>query len=252
MSFLKAIQENKKTNRKAFALLLDPDKLDTGRCRRIVRSGAESGVSFFFVGGSLITNSFLPEVINIIRSESDIPAILFPGSPLQIDTSADGVLFLSLISGRNAEFLIGQHVLAAPILKNASMEIIPTGYILVDCGTPTSVSYMSNTMPVPYEKSVIATSTALAGEMLGLKLIYLDGGSGARKPVSVDMIAAVSQTVSVPVVAGGGLDTSAKAATALKAGADLVVIGNAAENNPSIVYEIGEKVNLFNTVVSGK
>lgn len=252
MSFLKVIQESKKRSEKSFALLLDPDKLNQKKCEAIVKAGVESQVSFFLVGGSLITNTFLPEVIQIVKAESEVPVILFPGSPLQIDNSADGILFLSLISGRNAEFLIGQHVIAAPLLKRTNLEIIPTGYILVDCGTPTSVSYMSNTMPVPYDKVNLALSTAMAGEMLGLKVIYLDGGSGAKKPIDVDMISAVSQSVSTPLIVGGGLDSAAKAATSLKAGADLVVIGNAAENDTSIIYQLAEKVaNLNASVVSG-
>lgn len=252
MSFLKVIQESKKRSEKSFALLLDPDKLNIKKCEAIVKAGVESRVSFFLVGGSLITNTFLPEVIKIVKAESEVPVILFPGSPLQIDNSADGILFLSLISGRNAEFLIGQHVIAAPLLKRTNLEIIPTGYILIDCGTPTSVSYMSNTMPVPYDKVNLALSTAMAGEMLGLKVIYLDGGSGAGKPVGVDMISAVSQSVSAPLIVGGGLDSAAKAATSLSAGADLVVIGNAAENDISIIYQLAEKVATLNaSLVSG-
>jgi putative glycerol-1-phosphate prenyltransferase len=186
------------------------------------------------------------QVIRQIKTQSSIPVILFPGSNLHIDTSADAIFFLSLISGRNPDFLIGQHVIAAPSLKKSRLEILPTGYILVDSGRQTTVSYISNTMPIPYDKPEIAACTAMAGEMLGLKLIYLDAGSGALKQISSKMIAAVRKSVDVPLIVGGGIRSAEEALEAFEAGADVVVIGNGIEKNPNLLAEVSEKMHRFN------
>jgi putative glycerol-1-phosphate prenyltransferase len=153
---------------------------------------------------------------------------------------ADAILLLSLISGRNAELLIGQHVHAAPLLKKSKLEIIPTGYILIDGGKPTSVSYVSNTLPIPNNKPAIALCTALAGEQLGLQCIYLEAGSGAEIAVSSDLIATVRKEISVPLIVGGGIRTQEQAQLAWKAGADIIVVGSAVEKDPSFLKSLKE------------
>ena len=202
-------------------------------------------VDFFFVGGSLVTEYTHYELIATIRAHTNTPVILFPGNSLHIEPSADGILLLSLISGRNPEFLIGQHVIAAPLLKKSGLEILPTGYMLVDSGTQTTVSYISGTMPLPYNKPSVAACTAMAGEMLGLQLIYLDAGSGARWPVSAAMIRAVREAVDLPIVVGGGINTPERAAAALEAGADLIVVGNSLETNPELLPELVAVVETY-------
>lgn len=164
--------------------------------------------------------------------------ILFPGNSFQLSYKADGILFLSLISGRNAELLIGNHVIAAPFLKMSPLEIIPTGYMLVEGGTMTSVQYMSNTYPIPANKDDIALCTAVAGEMLGLKQIYMDAGSGAKYPISASMINTVSGGINIPLIIGGGISTPEKAAANAKAGADVIVVGNAIEKDPMLIKEM--------------
>jgi len=161
---------------------------------------------------------------------------------MQVNDKADGILFLSLISGRNAEMLIGRQVITAPILKQSSLEVLPTGYILIDSGKPTTVSYMSNTTPIPAEKNSVAACTALAGEMLGLKLIFMDGGSGAQNPISEEMITNVRKSVNTPLIIGGGISSGKKAAANCKAGADIIVVGNAIEKNQNLIIEIANAV----------
>jgi len=250
MSLLEKLTSLKKAGKKSFAVLLDPDNLNAESARKIGHYAVESKVDFFFIGGSLLINEAFNEIIALIKSETSIPVIIFPGSNLQISSQADALLFLSLISGRNPEYLIGQHVVAAPLLKRSNLEVLSTGYILIDCGKPTTASYMSNTTPIPYDKPAVAACTALAGEMLGLKLIYLDGGSGAMKPISTEMIAEVCATVKTPIIVGGGINTPEEAKCALKAGADLIVVGNALEKNPSLLVEIAECVEQENNRVN--
>jgi len=204
------------------------------------------GVDFFFVGGSLITRYVTDEIIAAIHKHTNIPAILFPGNSLHIEPSADAILLLSLISGRNPELLIGQHVIAAPLLKESNLEILPTGYMLVESGRSTTVSYISNTTPLPYDKPSVAACTAMAGELLGLQLMYLDAGSGAQKPVSAAMIAAVRKAVDTPIIVGGGINTIQKAQAALEAGADVIVVGNGIEQNPDLLPDIAQFVKTFN------
>ena len=203
-------------------------------------------MDFFLVGGSLVTDYVHKEVIAAVRRHTNTPIILFPGNPLHIEPSADAILFLSLISGRNPEFLIGQHVIAAPLLKRSGLEILPTGYMLVDSGTQTTVSYVSATMPIPYDKPSVAACTAMAGEMLGLKLMYLDAGSGARRSVSPDMVAAVRAAVDLPIIVGGGIRTGEKAYEAFKAGADMIVVGNGIEQDPDLLPQLSTVVREFN------
>ncbi len=215
--------------RSLFAVLLDPDaSVDQSFIDR-VRDAERAGVDLFFVGGSLMSNDFLDETLQAIKAICQVPVVLFPGSSMQISPEADALLFLSLISGRNADLLIGQHVIAAPYVKKANIEVIPTGYMLVDGGAPTTAHYVSQTMPIPRNKPNIAATTALAGEMLGLRLLYLDAGSGAEFPVSSEMIRAVRDAVSLPIVVGGGMTSFYDIRKAVEAGADVVVVGNALE-----------------------
>jgi putative glycerol-1-phosphate prenyltransferase len=240
---------NKQQKKKALAVLLDPDKVETTAFNHFLYNCVENRVGFFFVGGSLITNNIMAEMIESIHSQTNIPVIIFPGNSLHIEPSADGILLLSLISGRNPDYLIGQHVIAAPILKQSGLEILSTGYILVDSGRQTTVSYISNTTPIPHDKPDIAACTAIAGELLGLKLIYLDGGSGAMYPVSPKMIRRVSENIDAPLIVGGGINSSEKAHDALEAGADIIVIGNAFEKNPTLLPEIAEVIQSFNLTI---
>jgi phosphoglycerol geranylgeranyltransferase len=231
---------------KSFAVLLDPDKLDAISLKRIIDLSEESKVDYFFLGGSLLSKYNIPEIIKTIKQYSSIPVVLFPGGHLQVEATADGILLLSLISGRNADFLIGQHVVAAPLIKQSNLEVLPTGYLLVDCGKQTTASYISNTTPLPYDKPAIAAATAMAGEMLGLKLMYLDGGSGAMQPVDTNMIKGVKKSVSCPLIVGGGINSGAKASAALSAGADVIVVGTGIESDPGLMITISKEVVSYN------
>jgi phosphoglycerol geranylgeranyltransferase len=240
------LQSNLQNGRKAFAVLLDPDKVELESFPFMLAESVRYGVDFFFVGGSLITRYASDEIIAAIHKHTHIPAILFPGNSLHIEPSADAILLLSLISGRNPELLIGQHVIAAPLLKKSKLEILPTGYMLIESGRATTVSYISNTTPIPHDKPGVAACTAMAGELLGLQIMYLDAGSGAQKPVSAEMIAAVRKAVDTPIIVGGGINSVEKAQSALEAGADVVVVGNGIEKNPDLLPEIAQAVRSFN------
>ncbi|MCE2822501.1 MAG: geranylgeranylglyceryl/heptaprenylglyceryl phosphate synthase [Bacteroidota bacterium] len=228
----------KPAGNKRIAMLLDPDKFISTPAGDNLDMAIDAGIDYFFIGGSLIANPNLDTFLESIRERCDIPLVLFPGSFFQLSYRADALLFLSLISGRNPELLIGQHVIAAPFLRLSPLEIISTGYMLIDGGVNTSVQYMSNTAPIPHNKNDIAVSTALAGEMLGLKALYLEAGSGALNPVSESMISDVSRAVSVPVIVGGGIRNAEAVGTAFRAGADLVVVGNALERDPGLIREL--------------
>ena len=247
MQIQEQLKKNKSEGKKAFAVLLDPDKIsDPQKCVRLVNLCVENRVDYFFVGGSLITNDNLNSLIQVIKSYSDIPVVLFPGNPMQVDVSAYAFLFLSLISGRNPELLIGQHVLAAPFIRKSALEVLPTGYMLIESGKSTTVSYMSNTTPIPWDKPTVAACTAMAGEMLGLKLIYMDGGSGAKYPISEAMISTVRKAVDVPLIVGGGIRSGELAHKALQAGADALVVGNGIEKNLNLITEVSDVVHEFN------
>ena len=240
------LQSRKKEKRKSFAVLLDPDKVDLATFPTLLEEAVLHQVDFFFVGGSLITHYAIEALRSAIHQHTDIPVILFPGSSLHIDPAADAILLLSLISGRNPDLLIGQHVLAAPLLKKSGIEVISTGYILVDSGKQTTASYISNTTPIPRDKPSIAACTALAGEYLGMASIFLDAGSGAIYPVSAEMITAVEATVGVPLIVGGGINSFDKAQAALTAGADVIVVGNGIEENVNLMGVIARCVREFN------
>jgi len=232
----------KKAGEKSLAILVDPDHATNKQFEAQVQHGIDAEVDYFFIGGSLIVNNILDECLAHIRAQCDIPLVLFPGNSFQLSYRADALLFLSLVSGRNAELLIGKHVVTAPYLKASPLEILSTGYMLIDGGIATTVSYISNTVPIPSDKTDIAICTAMAAEMLGMKLIFMDAGSGARTPVSTDMIEAVSQVVDIPLIVGGGIRTPERALDNINAGADLIVVGNATEENPSLIGEIASAI----------
>ena len=245
-SLHETFSQHRAQGRKALAVLLDPDHLDEASCGEILDLSRECSVDYFFVGGSLVMSAHQTALIRFIKVRSEVPVLLFPSHSLHLDAQADGILLLSLISGRNPEFLIGQHVLAAPLLRQSQLQILPTGYMLVESGRQTTASYMSGTTPLPYDKPTIAACTAMAGEQLGLQLMYLDGGSGARYPISAAMIHAVREAVSIPLLVGGGLNTVEKAYTALAAGADVIVVGNQIEKDRGFLGEVAEVVRHFN------
>ena len=234
------IIQAKAENKKGIAVLVDPDDISEERCIHLARTAQETKISYFFVGGSLLTGDKLERVVLLLKEHCSIPILLFPGSHSHITSQADALLFLSLISGRNAEYLIGQHVLAAPSIKRSGLETIPTGYILIDSGLPTTVSYVSNTQHIPANKPEIAACTALAGELLGLKLFYLEAGSGAKNPVSKEMIVATRKAIAAPLIVGGGIKSLEAAQQAFEAGADIIVIGTAIEENASFLNELGK------------
>jgi putative glycerol-1-phosphate prenyltransferase len=236
--------------KKKLAVLIDPDKMRLGKLDQLIDLSVRSHVDYFFIGGSLLVNSQLDQCLQMIREQSHIPMILFPGNSYQLSNKADAILFLSLVSGRNPDLLIGQHVIAAPYIKLSSLEVLPTGYMLIDGGVGTTVLYMSNTSPIPANKSDIAVCTALAAEMLGLKLIFMDAGSGASKPVPTDMIAAVRGAVSVPLIVGGGIRSAEKVQENLKAGADVIVMGNAFEHDPSLLIDISATIHSHNVALN--
>lgn len=233
------------TEIKKVAILIDPDKYDDEGIKDIVRRATQARADYFLAGGSL-THTSVVNLIRQLKGLSFIPVILFPGSLIQLTTEADIIFLLSLISGRNPELLIGNHVIAAPHLKAVKEKIVSVGYIVVHCGTTTSVEYMSQTTAIPYDKIEIAVATALAGEMLGMKAIYLEGGSGAQKPIDPLMIEAVKKEISVPLITGGGLRTQNDIELAFQAGADIVVIGNGCETNHDLIDDACQVRNRFN------
>ena len=242
MLVYQSLLEKKKQGKKALAILIDPDNVSQSSIAKLVERAVAAKADYFFVGGSLVVSDNLDNCILQIKSLCTIPVLLFPGSPSQISKHADALLYLSLISGRNPELLIGQHVISAPFVKKSGLEIISTGYMVIDGGAPTTVSYISNATPIPADKADIAFCTAMAGEMLGSKLIYMDAGSGARVPITESMISAVSKNIDIPLIVGGGIRDAEKAYRNCKAGADLIVIGNAIEKDPSLIDEIAAAI----------
>ena len=232
----------RKKGKKLFAVLIDPDKLSGKKLLSVAELCESAGADFVFVGSSLLTRDILDSCIRTIRKKYSGAVVLFPGNTLQVTKRADAILFLSLISGRNAEMLIGNHVIAAPMLKQSGIEVIPTGYMLIESGASTSVSYMSNSTPIPKDKTDIAASTAIAGELLGMKLIYMDAGSGAKEPISTEMMKAVRKKIDAPIIAGGGIRTAELALERCKAGADVIVVGNSIEKNPGLIAEVSKAV----------
>lgn len=237
-----SLVQKKAKGKKSFAVLVDPDKVNDANMEHLIRLSIDARIDYFLVGGSLVISSYLDECIQYIKKSCDIPVVLFPGSPNQVSPFADGLLYLSLISGRNPELLIGQHVVSAPIVRKSGLEIMSTGYMVIDGGAPTTVSYISNATPLPSDKNEIAMCTAMAGEMLGMKLIYMDAGSGARRAISETMIEKVASCIEVPLIVGGGITHPEKAYLNCKAGADVIVVGNAIEKDPTLIKEIASAV----------
>jgi len=231
-----------KQKKKQFAVLIDPDKTSKEKLKFIIQKAISNAVDYFFIGGSLLTDNNFEENIIQIKQNCDIPVVIFPGNTLQISNNADAILFLSLISGRNPEMLIGKHVIAAPFLKKSKLDIIPTGYMLIDSGKPTTALYMSNSIPIPSDKADIAMCTAMAGEMLGLKMIYMDAGSGAGRTIPEVMIKKVRNSISLPLIIGGGIRTAEQAISCFDSGADMIVVGNAIEENNTLIEQISKAI----------
>lgn len=218
------------SGRAGYFVLIDPDKWELSQLADMAAAASEGGADAILIGGSLIMAANFDEMVLAIRSAASIPCIIFPGSVMQISRHADAILFLSLVSGQNPNYLIGEQVKAAPLIHHLALEAIPTGYMLIESGRVTSAEFMSNTRPIPRDKNDIAKATALAAQYLGMKLIYLEAGSGAQHPVTLGMINAVSSYVNIPVIAGGGIRTPERAAQCVAAGASFVVTGNVLEN----------------------
>jgi putative glycerol-1-phosphate prenyltransferase len=221
---------------KSIGLLLDPDKSKGKALINILTIAEECHTDYILAGGSLTFNS-IDNLIDKVKKHCSIPVVLFPGNLLQLSYKADIIMLLSLISGRNPELLIGNHVTAAPYLKNVKEKLVSVGYILINSGDRTSVEYISQTEAIPSGKTEIAVATAMAGEMLGLELIYLEAGSGAGNHVPVNLIKAVRENVSIPIIAGGGIGNIIDIENIFTAGADAIVLGNGCEKNPEFLRE---------------
>lgn len=236
------------SGKKCLAVLIDPDQTKES-VLNIIQLCNEYLVDFMFVGGSLITEGNLSETVSLIKQHFHGPVILFPGNELMLDDKADGLLLLSLISGRNPEYLIGKHVVAAPKLAKSKLEIVSTAYMLIDGGKETSVSYISNTKPIPSDKPDIAAATALAGKYIGMSCVYLDAGSGAQTAVSEKMVSKVKETTQLPLIIGGGIRKAETAHKLYSAGANVLVIGNGVEHNPDLIESIIEARNSVSNTV---
>ena len=230
------MKKDKFFRNKSIGLLLDPDKSRGESLVKLLAIAEECHTDFILTGGSLTFNS-VDNLIDEIRKKSSIPVVLFPGNLLQLTHKADIIMLLSLISGRNPELLIGNHIIAAPFLKAVKEKLIPVGYILINCGSKTSVEYISQTEAIPSDKPEIVVATALAGEMLGLGIIYLEAGSGAEKPVPVNIVKAVRENVLIPIVVGGGIRNKKEIEEIFEAGADSIILGNGCEKNPELLRD---------------
>ncbi len=243
---LEFIQQSRLIGRPLLAVLIDPGKLSPQKLNQLLGIAMETPPDLILVGGSTSVASQVPPCVEAIKQSGlKCPVVLFPGHEAQFYPGADAILLLSLISGRNADLLIGKHVLAAQELHASGIEVIPTGYMLVESGKLTSVAYMSQTQPLPRENASLALSTALAGQMLGMKLIYLEAGSGAKWPVPPEMIHLVKSELDIPLIVGGGIDSIEKLAMAIYAGADLVVVGNALETDPGLLPQLMLNMHAF-------
>ncbi len=221
----------KAAGQKLLAILLDPDKIKWDELEVLTEKLNNSLVTHIFVGGSTVQEQITDKLVEQLKKTIQLPIVLFPGDFTQITNQADAILFLSLLSGRNPEYLIGQQIKAVPFLQNTDLEVIPTSYILIDGGNQTAVARISQTQPIDQNEVELITNTAKAGEYLGHKLVYLEAGSGANIPVSTEIIKAVSQTTNIPLIVGGGIRTQKQMDLAYQSGADVVVIGTAFEQN---------------------
>jgi phosphoglycerol geranylgeranyltransferase len=233
MKIYKYLLDNIQKNGACHLVLLDPDKLSGKQTGEFVKKCTEAGVDGFLVGGSLLMSGNLDDILREVKKHTHLPLIIFPGSVNQVSPYADAILFISLISGRNPEHLIGKHVIAAPLIKNAQIEPISTGYLIIESGNRTTAEYMSGSLPIPRRKPEIAAATALAAQYMGMKFVYLEAGSGAQDHVPLDMIAAVTSICEIPVIVGGGIRSADTASQMVKAGAKIIVTGNFFENGDS-------------------
>jgi len=235
-SILQHIITSKRVGKKLLAVLLDPDKIKLNEVSELTRKINEK-VDFIFVGGSTVSNGDTEKLVHQLKKSTNIPIILFPGDYTQLTDEADAVLFLSLLSGENPEYLINQQIKSVPLLHKSQIEIIPTGYILIDGGVETSVQKVSNTTPIDKNNGKLVSHIALAGMYMGKQLIYLEAGSGAKTPVGTNIIKTVINELTIPLIVGGGIRTKEQLENAYNAGADLVVIGTAFENNLQLFDE---------------
>ena len=248
MRILDHIYKKKSSGSPLQSILVDPDKLDNQNIDSFIKTCNDAHVDLILIGGSYVLNGPTTACLEILKKGLIAPVIIFPGSIIQINDQADAILLLSLISGRNADLLIGKHVEAAPLLKRSNLEIIATGYILVDGGISSAVSYMSQTQPIPRNQMNIAVATAMAGEMLGMKSIYLEAGSGAKKPVPIEMVAAVRNNINIPLIVGGGIKSPEYAQHLAQAGADVIVVGNAVENDLDLIFDLSTAIHAVKTI----
>ncbi|MBK0371015.1 geranylgeranylglyceryl/heptaprenylglyceryl phosphate synthase [Flavobacterium agrisoli] len=239
-SIYKQITQAKQQNKKLLAILIDPDKIKWENVTELIGKIQQSPATHLLVGGSLVENKILDDLILKLKATLTIPIVLFPGDPSQISAHADAILFLSLLSGRNPDYLIEYQVQAAPILKRTKLEVISTGYILIESGNETAVARVSKTQPIDRKKLDLVLATAQAGEMLGNKLLYLEAGSGAKNAIPLPMIQLIANNIEIPIIVGGGIVTLQQIQEAYQAGADVVVIGTAFENNPHFFDEISQ------------
>lgn len=238
MEVYSRIRKKAISGKKQLAVLIDPDKHQVSEFDVLAKKLSNFPIDYFFIGGSLLSKDLLEECLLAFKKYCNQALVIFPGSVMQVNSNADALLFLSLISGRNADLLIGKHVESVPYILESGIESISTGYILVDGGSMTTAQYISNTLPVPSNKPEIAALTAKAGEMLGMKLIYLDAGSGAQNSVPIEMIQKVKKMIQQPLMVGGGIRSKDDAKAKLDAGADLLVVGTALENDLSFIEEL--------------
>lgn len=234
----KTVYSQLDTGRARLAVLIDPDNQTPDSLRDMTDRINSARVDMVLVGGSLLLEDRFEETVRLLKKETAAPVVIFPGNNYQVSRSADAILLLSLISGRNPEYLIGQHVVAAPHIRESGLEVIPTGYMLIDGGRVSTTSYMTQTVPIPHDKADIAVATAMAGELLGLRAIYMEAGSGARQSIPTEMLAAVRKAISIPIITGGGIRTPEQAEALAQAGSNLIVVGNVLEKQPELLLEI--------------
>ncbi len=239
-NILEHIRKRKAQGLKSLAVLIDPDKFNEVIFLNYLQGEAHDLPDYFFVGGSHLSSGQMKETVAFLKTYSSVPVILFPGPGSEITARADALLFLSLISGRNPDLLIGRQVEAAPLLKKSALEVISTAYLLIESGKLTTAHYMSQSIPIPADKSDLALSTAWAGEYMGMSLTYLDAGSGAGRHVPFAMIREISKKTKNPLIIGGGICSAALAGQIAAAGADIVVVGNAVEKDPRLMAELKE------------
>ena len=244
MTIFERLLQIRKKKGAGYLVLIDPDKWDQDKFIELALKAIESDADALLIGGSLLLSSSFDDLVKSVKEQVDIPLIIFPGSPTQVSKYADAIFFLSLISGRNPSYIIGEQVKAAPVIKVLGVEPISVGYILVESGRITSVEFMSNTQPIPRDKLDVAKATALAAEYLGMKMVYLEAGSGAAKAVPNEMVEAVSNYVILPIIVGGGIRTPEEAYQKVLAGASFIVTGNVLEKqrNDNLIKEFAAAV----------